>query len=84
MSEESTCWRQAKAEAKREAGGHTPTPDYGADPVGNGMFKMIPSGDIVSKSERDKRLPLRPKPADDIFGMSWSELERRQGGRLKI
>lgn len=30
--------------------------DYGADPIGNGMFRMIPSGDIVSSSEKTKRL----------------------------
>lgn len=30
--------------------------DYGADPIGNGLFKMIPSGDIVSFDERCKRL----------------------------
>lgn len=30
--------------------------DYGADPVGNGTFKMVPSGDIVDYTERCKRL----------------------------
>jgi hypothetical protein len=30
--------------------------DYGADPLGNGLFKMIPSGDIVNFEERNKRL----------------------------
>lgn len=30
--------------------------DYGADPIGNGMFKMVPSGDIVDFEERCKRL----------------------------
>jgi len=29
--------------------------DYGADPIGNGMFRMIPSGDIVDATERDRR-----------------------------
>lgn len=32
------------------------TGDYGADPVGDGTFKMIPSGDIVTFEERNKRL----------------------------
>lgn len=32
------------------------THDYGADPLGNGTFKMIPSGDIVNFEERNKRL----------------------------
>ena len=30
--------------------------DYGANPLGNGKFKMIPSGDIVDLDERNKRL----------------------------
>jgi hypothetical protein len=30
--------------------------DYGCDPVGNGMFKMVPSGDIVNWEERCRRL----------------------------
>jgi len=30
--------------------------DYGADPLGNGKFKMVPSGDVVDKAERDRRL----------------------------
>lgn len=30
--------------------------DYGADPVGDGTFKMVPSGDIVNFEERNRRL----------------------------
>lgn len=30
--------------------------DYGADPLGDGKFKMIPSGDIVDLEERNRRL----------------------------
>jgi len=30
--------------------------DYGADPLGNGTFRMIPSGDIVDQNEKEKRL----------------------------
>jgi len=30
--------------------------DYGADPIGDGMFRMIPSGDIVDYAERCRRL----------------------------
>ena len=30
--------------------------DYGADPIGDGTFRMVPSGDIVSFEERMKRL----------------------------
>lgn len=30
--------------------------DYGADPMGDGSFKMVPSGDIVNLAERNRRL----------------------------
>lgn len=30
--------------------------DYGADPLGDGTYRMVPSGDIVSLEERNKRL----------------------------
>jgi hypothetical protein len=30
--------------------------DYGADPLGNGTFRMVPSGDIVDLAERNRRL----------------------------
>ena len=30
--------------------------DYGADPIGDGMFRMVPSGDIVDFDERNRRL----------------------------
>jgi hypothetical protein len=33
--------------------------DYGADPLGNGTFRMVPSGDIVDFTERNKRLNKR-------------------------
>jgi len=34
--------------------------DYGADPVGDGTFRMVPSGDIVDLAERNKRLKRSP------------------------
>ena len=34
----------------------TASGDYGADPVGDGTFRMVPSGDIVDYDERCKRL----------------------------
>jgi len=30
--------------------------DYGADPLEDGTFRMIPSGDIVTLEERNRRL----------------------------
>ena len=34
------------------------TGDHGADPIGDGTFRMVPSGDIVDMSERNRRLGL--------------------------
>ncbi len=34
----------------------TPGQDYGADPIGDGTFRMVPSGDIVDLAERNRRL----------------------------
>ena len=33
-----------------------PGRDHGADPIGNGMFRMVPSGDVVDLAERNQRL----------------------------
>lgn len=33
-----------------------PGKDYGADPVGDGTFRMVPSGDVVDFAERNRRL----------------------------
>lgn len=30
--------------------------DYGADPIGDGTFRMVPSGDVVNFEERNRRL----------------------------
>lgn len=30
--------------------------DYGADPLGDGTFRMVPSGDVVDHAERNRRL----------------------------
>lgn len=30
--------------------------DYGADPIGDGKFRMVPSGDVVDYEERCRRL----------------------------
>lgn len=30
--------------------------DYGADPLGDGTFRMVPSGDVVNQDERNRRL----------------------------
>lgn len=33
--------------------------DYGADPLGDGTFRMVPSDDIVDSGERTRRLAAR-------------------------
>lgn len=33
--------------------------DYGSNPIGNGMFRMVPSGDVVDLNERNKRVADR-------------------------
>jgi hypothetical protein len=33
--------------------------DYGADPLGDGTFRMVPSGEIVDFAERCRRLEKR-------------------------
>jgi hypothetical protein len=30
--------------------------DYGADPLGGGKYRMVPSGDVVNLEERNRRL----------------------------
>ena len=34
--------------------------DYGADPIGDGTFRMVPSGDVVDYAERCRRLEQEP------------------------
>ena len=36
------------------------TGDYGADPIAGGLFRMVPSGDVVDSSERERRLGRKP------------------------
>jgi len=57
--------------------------DYGCDPLGDGKFRMVPSGDIVSAEERDKRLNPRRTVRNDCLGLSWEEIESKQGRKLK-
>lgn len=61
------------------------TEDRGCDPLGNNMFRMVPSGDIVDAAEKERRLKkTRPvEHKNEILGMSWDQLERKQGGKLK-
>ena len=48
---------QSKAHISRKVD-TTRAGDYGADPIGDGTFRMVPSGDVVDMSERNRRLGL--------------------------
>ncbi len=57
--------------------------DYGFNPLGNGKYKMIPSGDIVDAVERDKRIP-RPDMSerhDVLPGYTWEDIDNMQQKR---
>lgn len=57
--------------------------DIGYEPLGGGQFQMFPSGDVVDWDEAKRRAPINEKPLDaGAFGLSWAQLERKQGGRL--
>jgi hypothetical protein len=56
--------------------------DYGADPIGNEKFRMVPSGDIVDKAEKERRLGNRRLVTNDCLGLSWDQIESKQGGKL--
>lgn len=44
---------------KRSSVDTSGTYDHGADPLGDGTFRMVPSGDIVSLEERNIRLLVK-------------------------
>ena len=54
--------------------------DYGCDPIGDGKFKMVPSGDIVDLAERNKRLQRKEQPVPDCIGLTWQQIAMKQGG----
>lgn len=59
-------------------------PDHGADPLGNGQWRLVPSGQIVGRAEylawREGRKQREVR--NDCVGLSWSEIESKQGGKL--
>ena len=61
------------------------TNDHGSDPLGNGTFRMVPSGDIVDSAERDRRLSYRKttEAKNDCLGLSWEQIEHMQGSKLR-
>lgn len=56
--------------------------DYGCDPLGDGTFRMVPSGDIVDFEEMRRRLPeINRQSSNDCLGKSWEQIAQMQGGR---
>ena len=46
--------------------------DYGHDPLSEGRFRMVPSGDIVDTAEKDRRYDARAKAKlATILGPAW-------------
>jgi len=59
--------------------------DTGSDPLGAGQFRMVPSGDIVDRTERNRRLPPKTEPLPDgVFGLSWQQVADKQGNPNSI
>lgn len=54
--------------------------DYGADPLGDGTFRMVPSGDIVDLKEKNRRLPKKEMQTPDCLGLTWEQIAMKQGG----
>ena len=54
--------------------------DYGCDPLGDGTFRMVPSGDIVDYAERCRRLPAPEPLTADCLGLTWEQIAMKQGG----
>lgn len=60
--------------------------DYGSDPLGGGLFRMVPSGDIVDFDERCRRLPVRDMSGrqDYLIGSKTAnQVGLMQGGKFK-
>ncbi len=65
--------------------------DIGCDPLMNGMYRMVPSGDIVDYDERMRRLPIVEIDArieNELPGMIGGANEMQvncmQGGKMDI
>lgn len=70
-----------KKAAPKKAPAKPKGPDTGADPLGDGNFKMYPSGDIVDFAERCRRLPSKgmTNAAEPlIFGYTWEQIKNKQ------
>jgi hypothetical protein len=58
------------------------TPDTGADPVGDGTFRMHPSGDVVDLAERNARLAhCQRQGVKNCQDQAWADQQARQAVR---
>lgn len=59
--------------------------DHGADPLGDGRWRLVPSGEIVDREGYNawKRSRRDIGARNEIFGLSWKQLEAKQGGKLR-
>lgn len=48
--------RRTLTPVRRALAHSAPGQDYGCDPMGDGTFRMVPSGDIVDIQEKERRL----------------------------
>lgn len=59
--------------------------DFGCDPLENGKYKMVPSGEIVNEKEMLSRRKRDMDNIDDtndmIFGKTWEEIQDLQQKR---
>lgn len=66
-------------------------PDYGFDHYEHDAdgkcirWRLVPSGRIVDKAGLEVWRASRPKRnvSNEILGMSWNQLEAKQGGKLR-
>ncbi len=59
--------------------------DYGADPLGDGTFRMVPSGDVVDLEEKRRRLnqklsPNRALTRHKLEAIAWEKTPRDYRG----
>lgn len=48
--------------------------------MGDGKWRMVPSGDIVDWAEYQRRLPPKTGPKPDCMGLTWEQIAMMQGG----
>lgn len=65
--------------------------DYGADPIGDGLFRMVPSGDVVDFEERNRRLKRKlaglipgGRAAGDRPDSDFDPIQLRAGIRVEM